>query len=212
MSCELCVEAETGYLTLDGEPYSRTLMKTEDFTVFPALGPLTDGHLLIIANTHYRSFATMPSHMQRELERTMDVVRNVLKQEYAPPLFFEHGEGLEGKGGACIDHAHLHAIPNTYPILESIMEEFPSAEIRQLSDLPRHVGAYGYLFVEQSHARMADEERRVFPLREHIRSQYIRRKVAAAQGDIERWDWAVFPGYDKVKEIKDTLKDAFADR
>ena len=84
----------------------------EDDNIFitPDIAPLVVGHFLIITKTHYSSFASVDDKTYKSLERAKNYLKNTVFTD-EKLLFFEHGAVTEHSAGACIDHAHIHAMP-----------------------------------------------------------------------------------------------------
>ena len=87
------------------------MFESDNFVVFPSLGQIVEGYLLIAPKKHYIGVSGIPKELYPELEEVCKKVRNKLSEVYCVPLFFEHGPHKESKGGCCIDHAHIHAVP-----------------------------------------------------------------------------------------------------
>jgi len=88
------------------------VLVTENFCVMPSIGPLTEGHLLILPKEHYLSYAHIPIVRYNELGQIKSATKLLLQEVYHCPVFFEHGPMSETlRGGCCYDHAHIHAIP-----------------------------------------------------------------------------------------------------
>src|SRR5262249_53890749 len=99
---------------LPGEKYIRRVMlESSTFSVIPSLGPLTDGHVLLCAKNHVRSFAALNPELDAEYEMMKRKLKQVLKELYGgSTLVFEHGMASSGRRVPCtVDHAHMHFVP-----------------------------------------------------------------------------------------------------
>ena len=100
---------------------NRVLCETDNFFVFPTLGPIDiEGYLLIATKKHYLGFGMIPSEQYSELNELIKETKKIIKDVYKKPtIIFEHGPriGEDTKPGKSIDHAHLHVIPADFDIL-----------------------------------------------------------------------------------------------
>lgn len=197
-SCQFCLEfsdqQEAIYFTIgDRCPADRSLHRTGNFRVIPPLGSFVEGALMLVAESHVRSFADCTPRLLRQLDELMVRTSAVLAREYQAPIFFEHGPGLQiGKGTCCVDHAHLHAFPVEVDVFEFLDERFSGVELPSLEALtgcPR--GSGGYLFVQQR------GRRRAYAC-DLIPSQLVRQVIAARIGMPERWHWRSYLGLDEL--------------
>ncbi|PIN86973.1 hypothetical protein COV19_02155 [Candidatus Woesearchaeota archaeon CG10_big_fil_rev_8_21_14_0_10_44_13] len=205
--CPYCGEFEKGTFQLNGGDFgSRMLLESENFLVFPTLGQIVEGYLLIASKKHYIGIGEVPSGFYPELEEVQKTVKNVLTENYSAPLFFEHGPTSETrKGGCCIEHAHMHAVPVRIDILDDIKQHFECRRISSLSELKENYArGMSYLFLETGSG-----ERYVFDVPEVFPSQYIRQLIAVKLGKPERWDWRTCWGLDEMVRTIDKLKEKF---
>jgi diadenosine tetraphosphate (Ap4A) HIT family hydrolase len=201
--CPYCQEFEAGRLILGGEDHgNRILYQTEHFAVFPTLGHFTPGYLLIASRGHRIGMGSLPIGQYDELEAVQRKVRSVLREVYGPPIFFEHGSYCSNRrGGLCIDHAHIHAMPAGFDMNYEIERLYPAAtrKIFNLMDL-MHIHDCGepYLFTENNAGK-----RHVVVPTGHTPAQYLRKLAAARLGKTELWDWAAAP---MLPEMRDTFQ------
>jgi ATP adenylyltransferase len=164
---------------------SRIVRATSEFVVFPALGALAPGHLLIVPRLHCLAIGQLPSAFFPELESLMLETTRVLEQTYGSScIVFEHG-AVSSRAGCCVDHAHLHVVPADIDVRERLQAMYKEVVISQLEELAGFAERQlSYLFIQlPSGQRFAYEA----PL---VVSQLLRRLVADAIGVPERWDWA----------------------
>ena len=85
-NCPFCEKSKNGPEYVD-----RILYKSDNFVVFPSLGQIVEGHLLIASREHYIAMGEIPSKFYSELNSVCQKARRVLTENYESPLFFEHG-------------------------------------------------------------------------------------------------------------------------
>ncbi len=197
MDCQFCTELKTRKVLFNGEIIegNRILYETENFFVFPSLGQIVEGYLLIAPKKHYLSIAQIPEELYPELVKIQKKVEEILTRNYSKPLFFEHGPLSETeKGGCCITHAHLHCVPANVNVLDYLKKHFKYIKISSYSDLNKQTP---YFFLEQS------ENKFLFSLNEIVPSQYIRQIIARGLNTPEKWNWKSYLG---LSELKNTIK------
>ena len=168
---------------------SRILRESENFVVLPALGPLTEGHLLILPKEHYICLGSMPPELYPELKALKQEAFIVLSRTYDTPTFFEHGAATKTmRGGCCIEHAHLQVFPCGLDLLPVISRFFTGERIEYLEQLREYYQRkQPYLFYENIGGTMY-----VFPVSPVIPAQFMRQLIAKALGTPEKWDWRSF--------------------
>lgn len=197
--CPFCKEFETGKKEIKDKKgkieLKRIIYSTENFVVFPSLGQIVEGYLLISPKKHYISLAQMPNSFYDELTNLQEKVKEILTKNYSKPIFFEHGPfSRKEKAGCCIEHAHLHAVPTNVSILEEVVEHFPAKIIKSFSELPSNSS---YLFLEENNEKYFCSINTVLP------PQYLRQILAVKLGVPEKWDWRE---YLRIKELQNTIK------
>jgi len=203
-NCQYCDEFEKGYIEIDGQNIgNRELFRSDNFVVFPTLGPLVEGHILIASKEHYIGVGEIPITLHQELEEVQDKFRKALTENYAIPLFFEHGPtSSTKKGGSCIEHAHIHAIPLEIEILEEIAEDFEYTEINDFGALTRQFATdVPYFFYEDNKG-----QRYLFVLPSDAPSQYIRPILAHKINQPGKWDWRACLGIEDIIRTYNRLK------
>lgn len=208
--CVYCQELETGFLEIGGSNWgNRIVFETDNFVVFPGLGPIVEGYLLIASKDHYMGLGNVPTELYSELESVQTKVRSILTQNYTPPLFFEHGPvSRMNKGGCCIEHAHLHALPVKVDITSELTHSFHHSIITSYDALKTQFQkGVPYFFYETNTG-----ERHLFAVQESVPSQYIRKLIAQKVGKPERADWQSYLELEEVVRTAQTLKAAFANR
>ncbi|HII71232.1 TPA: HIT family protein [Candidatus Woesearchaeota archaeon] len=175
----------------------RTVLETENFRVFPTLGQIVEGYLLVAPKEHYASVGALPDEMYGELEEVKDRIDLRIRREYCPPIWIEHG-GL----GQTVFHAHLHAVP--FPperdIYERYSKDFPEAmRIHGFRDLKRVWNERGhYLFYEINGFQFAFVTK-IVPM-------YARLVIADELGVPERGNWRTMDRELDERMIAETVR------
>jgi hypothetical protein len=141
----------------------------------------------------------VPEHLFPELEAFRDSVVDKLHKICQHPItILEHGAlNRCQRGGACIDHAHLHLIPlapDLYPILS---ERFSFAELGSMSQVRRfHDAEVPYLYHQREGSRSYG-----VGLSQDVPSQMLRQIACQALGTPELWDWRNRPLRDVLQRF-----------
>ncbi len=186
VDCEYCSEflggTDNAFSRIYGPFESRTILDTGTVRVFPTLGQLVEGHLLIAPMEHYPSFADLDPQTMEEVIGITDRVRTVLEHHYGACVLFEHGARGANPGGCGIYHAHLHAVPfATDEPIAYLKGHHTYYQVSSLMELGQRVKG-SYLYFENN-----KRERFVFEAT-CLPSQYLRRILADSIGKAN-WDW-----------------------
>ena len=191
VQCDFCSEFAGGHNNQFSKRYrglleSRILHSTNHLRVFPTLGQLTEGHLLIAPLFHSESFSILSAEALDEAERLVASFRRELTASYgASVIAFEHGIRSIEAGGCGISHAHMHVLPYTDDggITAALSAQFKLQGISRLHDIEATLPAgYSYLFYENNQA-----QRFVCHVKS-IPSQFMR-KLTADHMLNPHWDW-----------------------
>ena len=186
---ELAGSDDTSYAyTYQGDPPSRIIWRSKHLSLIADLSPLVTGHLLMVSNWHYYSFAEVISYHQREVTRFREFVQRQYSRTFGPPLVFEHGSTHDMEGSACITHAHWHFLPMAAAAVDQIMERdgFQSVRLGELAEL----GTSTFLGVPYFF-RSADKDHVVYRRELPARRQYLRSVAVEILGIPDpEWDWA----------------------
>ena len=119
-SCFLCPDNIFELHQKIGLPYNNAIVfQDKNVFVTPDISPICRGHFLIISKEHINSFGNAT-------DAVFDSIRTAVKflkaKVYKTDKFiiFEHGAVLSHTAGACIDHAHMHIIPQIPKLSEEI--------------------------------------------------------------------------------------------
>jgi len=169
--------------TID-EVSSEILYETQTFALIADIGPIAEGHCLLIHKQHIPSFACMSLREFDELDQVKAELNRVISTAYGHPIAFEHGAATFSKNaGCCIDHAHLHLVPTTKDFFSLIEKDFQFHPLSKYSETRELAYKHGYLYYENQKGEMFLAEANTAP------SQYFRRKLSHALGAITPWNW-----------------------
>ena len=178
----------------------RFVHQTPGFVVFPSLGQLSPGHLLIVPRLHVKSFAALPTALRDEAVQVFAWAVSAVERQFSAPVCFEHGSAEAAESGGCgIVHAHLHVVPaggTNLALPPSIGRGW-----RRLSGAPAlppsllAMAAEGYFWWRDPKGAAFAE-----PV-QHAPSQFLRRHVAMLLG-ADTWDWRIGQ---RQQSVPDTL-------
>jgi histidine triad (HIT) family protein len=191
--CEVAPGAKSGI-------YERTIIETPNFRVFPTMGQIAEGYVLIVPKEHHACIGAMPEPVIDEFIELKDRVDKLVTEAYQKPIYFEHGVI-----GQTVLHAHMHVIPFNDDFREDFIErrfksQFdyrePIQSIKDLKDIWKNFGVY--LFYE-SHDKQEAYVTDIVPM-------YARIVVADALEVPERANWKTMDRTLDEKLIESTLK------
>ncbi|HEU5059605.1 MAG TPA: diguanylate cyclase [Kofleriaceae bacterium] len=194
--CRFCpelageVRSSEFHAVTEGRVPVRYVRQTDNFAVFPALGHIVPGHVLLTTKRHWLSMAQIVPGLFDELEGLLAATRSRLMHLYGGDvLVYEHGQvSPENQCGACVDHAHLHLVPISSPVDERVRRRLSEAhtaqEIALFEELPALAArGEGYLLLQDARGRRTYYDAPTVP------SQYLRKLTCEAMGLDHRWDW-----------------------
>lgn len=203
--CDFCIALETynnigmtpEYIKLSNDAgLNREIMKTDNFRVMVALGPVVVGNLLIVTNDHFTSMAQLDNGGIEELMAIKDKIKAFLSSTGLQVAFFEHGISKDEDADGCISHAHLQVLPIEKDLLTHVQEQYEGFQIsdyRQLRMLNLD-GYKGYL-----HYETISGSNWIFPVNT-LESQYIRKLATRFLGVANQWNWRLHPRIDVIQE------------
>lgn len=173
---------------------SRILKETTNFVVVPTLGQIVEGYLLIVSKEHYLSIGDLPYEYFDELSALKKETFDVLTKTYKSPIFYEHGAiSYQQRGGCCVTHMHLHAIPTNVDLLPKITQHLKEKQIQSILEIKRQFKKkVPYLFYETAKGEKYLFDALVMP------SQHLRQLLAVELNLKDKWDWRRHIGEDKV--------------
>jgi diadenosine tetraphosphate (Ap4A) HIT family hydrolase len=206
--CEFCQEFaghQTWLTQVLGQFHlaDRILIRANEVISLAALGPITPGYALVLPRAHHFSIGELPAHLLQEVEFQKQTIVNIIKRKFGSAICFEHGAITTVKrGGACLDHAHIHIIAGCPGFRNYVAKEFEEIPLVGLSDLVQFVEqGKPYLFIED-----LDGLAYAYRVPDQIPSQYLRRVWARATQQPDKWDWAVFPNYELMQATIDVIR------
>lgn len=180
LNCALC----TALVEEDGNTVADGLVVLADAF------PLTPGHVLYVTQDHAGAVAR--AGLRNGALRHLDELMVSEVGSSPPTLFFEHGVSKPHRKAACIDHAHVHAVPldrrvGLDDVLGTQSMEFARgldwrADV-PLSDVSPRILDDDYLWMSDSTGRSL-----VAPVSRDVPHQLVRRALGELLG-IPHWDW-----------------------
>jgi diadenosine tetraphosphate (Ap4A) HIT family hydrolase len=201
MDCLFCSIQD---VSAPSNPEDEIIDESENFYAKAALGHFVFGYTLIISKEHLPSFACLPEHLFCELEafrsRVFDKLHNICQH---PISIVEHGAiNRCQRGGACIDHAHLHLMPLAADLYPTLSKRFELGELKSISELRRFKDTpIPYLYYQREGFTGHGVK-----LAQDVPSQLLRRLACQALGEPELWDWRVTPLRDVLQQFTSEYK------
>jgi diadenosine tetraphosphate (Ap4A) HIT family hydrolase len=191
--CRFCTILRKTVSNESVQSRDKFLFQSKNFVVFPTVGALIEGWLLIVPKDHVLCMGALRQELHSELDELRGYVSLALEDLYGPVTVFEHGPAQPGHLVGCgVDHAHLHILPTQLNLIEKVKEIFPEPleweyvrDIRETARLYRE-GA-PYLYVEQSPGMGYVTSHPA------LQSQMFRRVIARDIGRPEEFNWSQFP-------------------
>lgn len=128
--CEFCQEFSSGrglFQKSLGQPHqTRIILQIGNLLVFPTLGAIVPGHLLVSPAYHVTSMLSLVDSDRAALKQIRERVdRCMVSDAGQHPVFFEHGDptGEHSSYGQCISHAHVHILPVFVDMLPRLLAE-----------------------------------------------------------------------------------------
>lgn len=181
-------------------------MESDRFVVWPSVGALVPGWLLIVPKQHELNLAGLPPEAMAELAGLRDRAVRYLRQRVGPVVQFEHGPARIGLSAGCgVDHAHLHVVPTDVDLLTGAMAFRPDLRWDAVPSLaaarPAVMGGLSYLFLRDQ------ADRGWLTCGPDLPSQFFRRLIAHAVGKPEQHDWKSFPCPGNIEETVGLFED-----
>ena len=189
---------------------NRILFETDLFYAMLSLGPIAEGHSLLIAKSHYWCCAAVPQEEQRQFLTAKQGLAELLKEEYGPCITFEHG-----RTASCVDeedgsphettlcfHAHLHIVPTSVDLFEDLKRYFVPLQCESWDEIVEfYERNEEYLLYEDQLGEMT-----VFPGR-RLPQYFLRLLLASQLGFPEKASWRQYKGFDVIKRSMLRLRD-----
>jgi diadenosine tetraphosphate (Ap4A) HIT family hydrolase len=179
--------------------FNRSLCETPHFHIFPALGCLAVGYVMVVSKRHVNSMCHLTDVEKRDLETLLEKYRDILKKIYGLyPIVFEHGSSSAetDNSASTIRHAHMHVVPVKLREQNDMLEFLELNKLTNYSEFYESVHDNPYLFfMDNEHNIYLHNITDIAPRKP---SQLIRRWVAKEVGHAERWDWREYPFEDNI--------------
>lgn len=178
--------------------YLRPTYRDPICMVLPGVGSLTSVYAQVAPVRHLPASRAVPDRDQAHFSAVVEAVAGAVQAACGGVTVFEHGGTSDrvARRSACIDHAHVHVLAGSF----SFAAELPEAASHDSfgAFLSGRDGLLPYLMYRTGSGpvRVATDIGE---------SQFFRRRIAAQLGVRERWDWAVFPHWEHVRETIDFL-------
>jgi len=199
--CRFCniFEGKQLYGNADG-----LLYETPDFAVFPTIGALVEGWVLIVPKEHDYSMRSYYSN--NEFINLIETIKDRLYEKYNQPvIIFEHGANENGSLTSCgTNHAHLHMLPFKDSILSDMFRELKWQKC-QAKNIREIVNEKEYLYYcDLSDEKFNNADGYVHVLTSPI-SQYFRKLIATKVGKNEQYSYKEFPNLEMALKTYNDL-------
>lgn len=185
------------------------LFKTIHSFAIVGLGALTPGYILLIPNKHYETISQINGEEWDDFLFLKSIIFRHISTFYGGAIFFEHGalSTCRVPSGACVDHAHLHAIPTLEKKFEDeIPTEFTRTKLTSMEELHKFsLNTDRYLFLENSNG-----EKYVYESKNPVPPQFFRRIWAGLVDRPEEFDFVLFPEFQNMLATYKNFKDFYA--
>lgn len=189
----------------------RIILKTRNFYIMLSLGPIVEGHLLIVSNEHFECCAELQGEIAKEFDVIVEKVKSILNHEYRTVLLFEHGRSSSCLWSLSPDkhcfHAHMHCVPTDVNLTTIVEQRFSPISLGSWDDFRRiYQNQFrGYLYIEHNN------QKKMFLVNKKLRRQYLRYKLATTLEVEKLADWLKVPGWRKIWKAKKRLNPYFID-
>lgn len=173
-----------------------------------SLGPIVEGHMLIITKKHIPLFQSLSGDLVADFLAIKRVVRKILNEEYGGCIFFEHNlssTSITKRDTPHDYHAHLHCVPTDADILEDIQEVLTPIHVDNWNSL----GDSARQFNESLYYENNSGDMYIFSVDKHLRKQFLRHLLAKKLGVPEKADWTVYLGWEDIFTAKKKLTPLF---
>jgi ATP adenylyltransferase len=178
---------------------NRIVKSTSNFVVWPGLGPIGEGYLLILPRHHFISARDLSLNLISELDDLKKATVMLLKEVYETGVIaFEHGPSQQTAGSrGCVDHAHIHVVTSNVeylPILEHYFNWINVGNLAVLRELRNSSLPYIYY--------MGLDGKEYFAIAPAcMPSQFLRKIIAQESKYCINWDWRSNPQPEAVIRI-----------
>lgn len=180
------------------------VLESERFVVFPSIGALVPGHVIVAPRHHARSWVALDRGERDEAAALIDRAGSIVRERGdAAPRLFEHGSAADGPRVACsIEHAHVHLLPVSESAWQTAIPALPWSRPLDFDGLAAAVGRVEYLRVAVNGGWA------VATSADGFRSQLMRGRLAEALDLDGSSDWREDPRLENVEATYDWFSGA----
>lgn len=166
--------------------YDEPLVALDSNVVVAAVGPLAEGHVLVLPRTHVPGSASLPDNEFKSLWECVKAAVSKTEEYWDSAYVFEHGGSTyQPCRSSCFDHAHVHVVPGVLNPPEIPRELISLHEMASVIGPQRSYLLWGTLS-------------ELFLSPDPGESQFLRRHILRETPHSDQWDYAVFPRWDVV--------------
>jgi diadenosine tetraphosphate (Ap4A) HIT family hydrolase len=207
--CKFCLLANPSFRGAGEDWWNEPVLETANFVVWPSLGSLVPGWLLVVPRRHTLCLSSLDRARLDDLGRLESLLRTQLGSVYGLPVSsFEHGPRRPGDPVACtIDHAHLHVVPTSIDLKEAAgrLTGLTWTAVTGLSECQaRHRQGLSYIYLR------SPDERQFVLADTSLPSQLMRRAMAGGLAGNLNWDWRSDHRLPTARETRNTLAPVLA--
>jgi diadenosine tetraphosphate (Ap4A) HIT family hydrolase len=162
---------------------NRVRLESLYFYIFPSVGSLIPGHLLIVPKRHYTALSMATKDEIVELEGVISELQSIYKSvlRSSSIFYFEHGIlDVDKSLINCVDHAHLHILPAA---IDTSDLSFRDTKILNISEvLNIETTTPDYIF-------FGDGGRSYISFDQDKHAQYLRKIVHEQLKLQNHWNW-----------------------
>lgn len=175
----------------------RELLTSKTFLVFPSVGALVPGHILIVPKRHITAMAHLTESELTELKDLVKFLAKMLAEIYGKKIILmEHGTLLNRcNSGACVSHAHFHLMPCEISLLHFVQFNRIKVDIDKLN---REQIKIDYLLYSD------DCDSFFYSEADSIISQYFRKEIFERMNLTGYWNWVIDQ---RINEMMQTIVD-----
>ncbi|MDT4328800.1 HIT family protein [Methylomonas sp. MED-D] len=175
----------------------RDLLTSKSFLVFPSVGALVPGHILIAPKRHITAMARLMEPELTELKDLVKFLAGILSEIYGKKIILmEHGTLFDRcYSGACVSHAHFHLMPSEISLLDFVQFNRIKVDIDKLN---REQIKIDYLLYSD------DCDSFFYSEADSIISQYFRKEIFERMNLTGYWNWVIDQ---RINEMMQTIVD-----
>lgn len=203
--CSYCSEFKNDW---DGSYYLRNIssqvggvrirLESDNFCVYPSVGSLVVGHLLIVPKKHYTALSLASPDELKELSDIISdikILQGSMFGHNTDIFMFEHGIlDIDKSMMNCVDHAHMHVLPISINL--STLPFSKSSELTLVDLAYQEIDYPDYIFYGTLECSFLSVDRDKHP-------QYLRKLLHEQLSLGGHWNWRTDP---KIENIKAWLR------